>query len=306
MGSMSENMQPQESWGEAGGRLDPSRGARRSGTRLPPGSESGLGQHGREILERAVKSEVIPRLVALPWLARAVPAQALPTPALPILDAGAVQTLVGLCLGADPHAAAAFIANLHQSGIAAHPIFDDLLTPAARHLGVMWEDDTCTFADVTIGVLRLQNAQRALAARPLTEAPPALGAPRALLMPVPGEQHTFGLSIVLDYFTCAGWDARLGPAGSRADALALVRKERTELVGLSFACDDFVPQARVLVTQLRDASANKRLIVMVGGPAFTSDPGLAAAIGADATATDGHGAVLCANDLLNGAPEAHT
>jgi methanogenic corrinoid protein MtbC1 len=118
-------------------------------------------------------------------------------------------------------------------------------------------------------------------------------------MPVPGEQHTFGLSIVLDHFVRAGWDTRMGPSGSRADALSLIRNERTELVGLSFACDDFIPVAKSLISAIRKASRNTKLIIMVGGPPFMADPTLAAALGADATATDGGQAVVRANELLH-------
>ena len=119
------------------------------------------------------------------------------------------------------------------------------------------------------------------------------------MLPVPGEQHTFGLSIVLDYFLRAGWEARLGPVGTEAAAIALVKRERTDLVGLSFACDDHLPTAKALIAAMRRASANRNLMIMVGGPSFAADPGLATRIGADATALDGHQAVLRANELLH-------
>ena len=290
MGLTGEDMQAHEHQIETNGGRPP------AGRLMGQGS---LGQDGRAILERAVKRDVIPRLAALPWITRSAP----PT-LVPAISAGSIKLLVGLCLDADPQGVARFVADLHRSGAGAHAIYENLLTPAARRLGEMWEDDTCTFADVTIGVLRLQNAQRAIATRPLTEAAPGLGAPRALLMPVPGEQHTFGLSIVLDYFARAGWDARMGPAGSPDDALAMVREGRTELVGLSFACDDRVGDAKALISAIRAASANKRLIIMVGGPPFTRDPDLAAQLGADATATDGQQAVVRATELLHAAAEA--
>ena len=295
MGLMAEDMQPYEHHTE----INPGRPPARLPSAPPRRSARALGQDGRDILERTVKRDVIPRLVALPWLTRTASSSLAPK-----LAPGSVKALAALCLATDPQGVAAFVADLHRSGIGAHVIYEDLLAPAARLLGEMWEDDTCTFADVTIGVLRLQNAQRAIAAQPLTQAAPALGAPRALLLPVPGEQHTFGLSIVLDYFARAGWDARLGPAGTIPEALAMVRDSRTELVGLSFACDDRVPDAKALIAAVREASANKRLIIMVGGPPFTQDASLAAALGADATATDGHQAVLRANELLHVSPEA--
>lgn len=295
MVSMSEHMHLQSNWGDKTGN-----GARAGNTGDVARAEAGprlgrsLGAEGRNLLEETIKRDVIPRLVALPHLARAATIDVAPQ-----ISEGTVRKLVALCLDPDAQGVAAFVAELYRLGIGAESIYEDLLTPAARQLGVMWENDTCTFADVSIGVLRLQNAQRTIAARPLGDAAPALGTPRALLLPVPGEQHTFGLSIVLDYFVRAGWEARMGPAGSRAEALSLICAERTELVGLSFACDDMIPLAQSLIAAVRTASANPKLIIMVGGPPFMADPALAAKLGADATATDGNQAVIRANELLH-------
>ena len=286
MVSMSEHMHLQSNWGDKTGKAACAGAAQRHGR--------GLGAEGRSLLEETIKRDVIPRLIALPHVARPAAIDAAPQ-----IGEGTVRKLVALCLDPDVQGVAVFVAELYRSGIGAELIYEDLLTPAARQLGVMWENDTCTFADVSIGVLRLQNAQRAIATRPLGDAAPALGTPRALLLPVPGEQHTFGLSIVLDYFVRAGWEARMGPAGSRAEALSLVCAERTELVGLSFACDDMIPLAQSLIAAMRKASGNPKLIIMVGGPPFMQDPSLAAKLGADATATDGNQAVIRANELLH-------
>ncbi len=219
MVSMSQHAFQDDGWRE--GR------AHRPGEPSPSAARS-LGRDGRALLEHTVRQDVIPRLVAMRWVERATPVDTAPA-----IGDGTIRKLVALCLEPNSQVVAAFVAELHRSGVAPASIYEDLLAPAARQLGVMWENDSCTFADVTIGVLRLQNAQRLLAAQPLDCAAPPLGAPRALLMPVPGEQHTFGLSIVLDYFVRAGWEARLGPASSREQALALVRRERTEMLGLS-------------------------------------------------------------------------
>ena len=41
------------------------------------------------------------------------------------------------------------------------------------------------------------------------------------------------------------------------------------------------------------------VVIWVGGPSFVADPGLAARVGADATAVDGHQAVLLAHELIH-------
>ncbi len=265
----------------------------------PARRRKGLGADGREILAQTIAQDVIPQLVAMPWLGHAAPAPAPVVQVRPLIDDRAIQRVLSLCFEPDGQGVAAMVAGLHRQGASAEALYTDLLTPVARTLGAMWEDDECSFTDVSIGLVRLQNAQRALAPSFIGKTPTAFGAPRALLLPVPGEQHTFGLSMVMDYFLRAGWDAWLGVMQTEDDAVGLVRRERADVIGLSFACDERIDTAGRLIAQFRSAAANPRLMVMVGGPAFVADPSLVAKVGADATAIDGHQAVLVAHDLLN-------
>ena len=293
MGTMSEQTSEQAHWTDGTG---DARSRRGSGVRT-----RGLGSDGHSMLLEAVTESVIPRLVALPWISRAPEAQSGASgDASPVVEEAMVKRMLGLCLDSDGQGVALYVAELNRTGFIPEVIYEGLLTPVARTLGDMWENDDCTFADVTIAVLRLQNAQRALAPEFVGGKVAGIGAPRALLLPVPGEQHTFGLSIVRDYFLRAGWEARLGTPGTEAEAVAQVRREPTDLVGLSYACDDHMPTAAALIKSLRKASANKNIVVMVGGPTFSANPALAQSIGADATALDGHQAVLRANELVNG------
>lgn len=264
-----------------------------------------LGRDGRAILARTVERDVIPQLIAMPWMGAAAallkqaagPAAAT-TPA-PVLDGALTERLVTLCLAAESGGVATLVADLSRRGAAADALYLDLLTPAARRLGDMWDNDECSFADVTLGLIRLQNAQRGLAPTFVGIAAPGLNEPRALLMPVPGEQHTFGLSMVRDFFQRAGWDVWLGTAANEAEAVRIVKRDRADLVGLSFACDDRIATAENLISELRRVAANPDLVIMVGGPSFVADPGLAARVGADATAVDGHQAVLLAHKLIH-------
>ena len=48
------------------------------------------------------------------------------------------------------------IESMRIKGAPIESIYLDLLAPAARYLGEMWEEDLCDFTDVTIGLGRLQ------------------------------------------------------------------------------------------------------------------------------------------------------
>ena len=265
--------------------------ANRQSMRLHPARQDA--ERRRSILTRTVELDVIPRLLITH-----------PRPAAPageglLVTAMHVADLVGLVLSRGEPEAVAFVEAMHGQGAAAESLYLDLLAPAARRLGEMWEDDTCDFTEVTVGLWRLQNAMRELSPSFLRSVNPRSNGPRVLLVPLPGEDHTFGLSMVYEFFRRAGWNAWSGAVESSADLRGLVRHEWVEVVGFSLACDEKLDAVRAEIRSVRRASMNPGLAVLVGGPGFTANPLLAAEVGADGTATDGRQAVLQAQALVD-------
>ena len=265
--------------------------ARRQPARLHPARQDG--ERRRAILTRTVELDVIPRLLAAHRPA------VVPAAAGLLVTAVHVADLVGLVLSRGEPETVAFVAAMHGEGVAAESLYLDLLAPAARRLGEMWEDDTCDFSDVTVGLWRLQNAMRELSPSFLRSANTRTHGPRVLLVPLPGEDHTFGLSMVYEFFRRAGWNAWCGPVESSADLRGLVRREWVAVVGFSLACDEKLDAVRTEIRSVRRASMNPGLAVLVGGPGFTANPRLAAEVGADGTAVDGRQAVLQAQALVD-------
>lgn len=243
----------------------------------------------RGILTQAIELDVIPWLLA--GRQPVVPVDA--------VTVEQVAQLTDLTLGLSESAVAGFIGEMQTRGFQAESLYLDLLTPSARRLGQFWVDDVCDFTQVTTGLWRLQNAMRGLSPAFLASAR-AVGRPvgRALLVPLPGEQHTFGLSMVFDFFRRAGWSVWSGPVASRGELATMVRSEWVDVLGFSFACDERIDQARAEIQAVRQASRNPAIAVMVGGPPFVADPSLAAAVGADGTAVDGLQAVTEAGELM--------
>jgi MerR family transcriptional regulator, light-induced transcriptional regulator len=124
------------------------------------------------------------------------------------------------------------------------------------------------------------------------------GGRRALLVPVPGEQHTFGLVMVAEFFRRAGWDVWSGPPASRGELVRIVRNEWFAVVGFSASCDTRLDALAAGIHAVRRASRNPAVGVLVGGPVFVEHPELATLIGADATAVDGRQATQQAESLL--------
>jgi len=252
-------------------------------------------QQRRAILTRTVELDVIPHLLK----AYARPVVPVVTPLL--VTTAHVADLVGLVLARGEPEAVAFVEAMHDQGAAAESLYLDLLAPAARRLGEMWDNDLCDFTEVTIGLWRLQNTMRELS--PSFQRSPDIRSdgPRVLLVPLPGETCTFGLSMVYEFFHRAGWNAWTGPVAGSSDLRAMVRREWVEVIGFSLACDEKLDVVRAEIRSVRRASQNPALGVLVGGPGFTANPLLAAQVGADGTAIDGRQAVLQAQALVDSA-----
>jgi methanogenic corrinoid protein MtbC1 len=179
---------------------------------------------------------------------------------------------------------------LIRRGVGVETIYFDLLSPAAKRLGEMWEADDCSFTDVTIGLCRLQQLVYEFADRVHVENGGGDGR-TALFALTPGDHHSFGLVLVVEYFRRAGWRTVCMPDATAEDLVETVRCERFDMVGFSMANERWLSVLPPVIADVRAASMNKDLKVIVGGRAFETDPSRVAQVGADHTAGDAREAV---------------
>jgi len=174
----------------------------------------------------------------------------------------------------------------------------DLLAPAARKLGEMWERDECDFLDVTMGLWRLQEVMREVAARSPTNLA-SLAMPRsALFSPMPGDHHNFGVMMIDEVFARAGWRSEAMVRPERRELLDRVARQPFDLLGLTLARD--CPSAALanLIRAVRNVSANPHIIVLIGGRMINENPGIVTDVGADGTGADALSALERANALV--------
>jgi MerR family transcriptional regulator, light-induced transcriptional regulator len=185
-----------------------------------------------------------------------------------------------------------------RRGVAVETIYFDLLAPAARRMGEMWEDDACTFADVTVGLCRLQQVVYEFADRIHVEGGGGDGR-TALFALTPGDQHSFGLVLVVEFFRQAGWRTICMPDATAEDLVEIVRTETFDLIGFSMANEKWLKPLPPLISRLRSASRNQNVRVIVGGRVFSERPERVAEVGADDTAQDAREAVRTAERLVS-------
>jgi methanogenic corrinoid protein MtbC1 len=247
-------------------------------------------------LVATIEDHVIPRLL----LSQRAHINEVHTDVTPVSRAGegCIDEFVQLLLTDDLEVAYAYIDSVRVRGVTLSSIYLELLAPAARALGEMWEEDRVSFADVTVALCRLHDVMRTLSASqpPATDTLPQ--GRRALLIPMPGEQHTFGLVMVADFFRRAGWDVWNDAVGSSSELVSLVRHEWFTMIGLSVGCEAHLEGVASTIHALRRAARNKSIGVMVGGSLIAKNPELAIQVGADATGKDARQAVMQAENLV--------
>ncbi|SDB63507.1 cobalamin B12-binding domain-containing protein [Belnapia rosea] len=252
--------------------------------RAPPGAAEQM----RSLLARTVTSKVVPRL------------QHSLADDQPEVEPGPedVAALVALAMTSDLPTTMTFIQAIRARGVALEDLYLQLLAPAARRIGELWEEDLCTFVDVTEALGRLQRLLQELSPAYIPPAGQYDPRRRAALVAAPGEQHSFGLALVTEFFLQAGWEVWAQPVADEAELLAQLQGHWFAVLGLSVARNEAVTALPGLIAAARRASRNPAMAVMVGGRVFLDNPALAQEIGADATASDGRQAALQAETLL--------
>lgn len=210
-----------------------------------------------------------------------------------------VASFARLILKRDTTQAFQLIERLRARGAPAEVLYLDLLAPAARHLGDLWVADYCDFTEVTIGLGRLQQMLHELSYQFHRNAPSLTHARRVLLVPAPGEQHSFGLLMVSEFFRRSGWDVWNQPYSSDTDVQDLVEQQGFPLVGFSISCERHLDDLARTIRRVRKHSRNKDVGIMVGGPLVAGYPDMVSRVGADAIATDARQAAARAHKLLD-------
>jgi len=249
------------------------------------------------LLAKAVEYEIIPRLM----LAHRVPKECADhaVTSNQRVTPEDVALFAELVLHEDDQVVRDCVITLRDRGVPVESIFLDLLAPVARHLGEMWDRDLCTFTEVTMGLGRLQKVLRenSMAFGPAQTTRQREEVRRILLMPCPGEHHTFGLSVVAEFFHRAGWDVVTSFLATDAAAVT-VKQDRFDVVGFSLGNAAHAARLTATIKLVREVSINTRIAIICGGPAFDVQPEIGAQVGADAVIANGRQAPDQAEKLV--------
>jgi len=247
-------------------------------------------------LAASIEFDIVPRLM----LAHEAKASIASRAHAPLPTHDDVREFTRLVIEHDVSVAAAYVEVMRSRGVPDETLLLHVLAPAARLLGDLWVEDLCSFVDVTVGLSGMQQILRGLSKQKRLDLDPTERGGRALISVVPGEQHTFGLFMIEEFFRRAGWSVRAVLPATLSDLVALVSQENFNVIGISVSCDPLLDTLGSIIQSLRRASLNRRLQVLVGGHQFLESPDLVARVGADATAANSKQVAALLPALLRG------
>jgi len=214
-----------------------------------------------------IETQIIPRLLqAHPSGVGRLAQETHQTIRIPESD---VVEFANLCLLNDAILANSFADQLVRDGLSHETIFMQLITPAARYLGVAWETDTADFVQVTNGLMRMHEITHRIGFE--YQAGPRKPGPRnrIMLACAPGSQHILGLTIVSEFFNKEGWQTVVEISSSAEGLIHAAANEWFDVIGISVAIESQLDGLETLVAGIRNASQNAKVAILLGGPIFT-------------------------------------
>ncbi|ANJ00110.1 hypothetical protein A8O14_08500 [Polynucleobacter wuianus] len=240
-----------------------------------------------ESLVKTIEGNILPHIIEQ-HLDSSIPAQ---IPVKQTIDQKAVEELTKLVLEEDARISVDYVKEIHASGTALEDIYLLLLTPVARKLGEMWEEDESSFTEVTIALWRIKQLMYDLSPVFQQYAEQGKTGSSIMLVPLPGSQHNLGLFMVSEFFAKAGWRIWGELAATEEDIVSMAANEWFDIVGLSASVREQFPQLKELIKSIKAKSKNPNVGVIIGSPVFNQFPELIEDIGADMVGMDAEDAL---------------
>lgn len=210
-----------------------------------------------------------------------------------------IERFVSILLTGSATTASQFVDGILADGLSAEALFLQLMGPTARRLGELWDNDECSFADVTVGLCRLHELLRhnSVVGDDVFRSPIREG-PSILLATACGDQHVFGILVVAEFFRRDAWRVWSEPGASLESLVKIVSQNAFDMIGLSVTRSVSAEELTEEIVALRKASANPDMRVLVGGDLVTREVGFIEQVDADGSAPDAAGALELGRSLL--------
>lgn len=202
-----------------------------------------------------------------------------------------------IAIHCDTEASLKFILMLMDRGVPIESIYLDLISPAAKFLGEMWIEDRCDFAHVTLGSSCLQRTLSLLSEKFASQRD-ILSNRSALVMTMPGDQHTLGPSLAAEFLRRYGWDVECIFPDTEDDVYEALRSQDFNMIGFSVAHEKDLDVLPNIISNVRDVAGERGIGVLAGGGAVLDHSNSLDSLDIDAIAGDGRETVISAGKVF--------
>ncbi len=188
------------------------------------------------------------------------------------LDDEEINKLTNLLLDTEEGSFELAITVLKTHGAPIDYIVLDLIPAIARKLGRQWEDDSLSFADVSIGVNKLERVIYKLDYLFQANQLDRQQNKAIFISGFPGTQHSLGSLIFANFLTFSGWQVHRPTQVTIESIVYGVSSKMLQAVAISVATNEQLEQLPNLIDLLREKSKNPKMIVLIGGPLYNKAP----------------------------------
>ena len=237
-------------------------------------------------LVKTIEGSILPHIVEHHLQSDRLASGQLNVPVHPSVSEAHIDALMILLLQHDASPSANYVKELFAQGVELEELYLNLLTPVARKLGEMWDNDEADFTQVTVALWRIKQLMYDLSPMFQEYAEYKQQGKSVMLVPLPGSQHTLGLFMVSEFFARAGWRVWGELAATEADILRMAKTQWFDVVGLAASVREQFPDLKRMIEEVRSASLNPHVGIMIGSPVFNQNPDLIDDLGADMVGID--------------------
>ncbi|MCT2536659.1 cobalamin-dependent protein [Aquibacillus koreensis] len=174
-----------------------------------------------------------------------------------------LKCFVRYLLDADEQKAWEFLYSYIIDGKDSLYIFEQVLTPALRYIGYLWEENAISVADehIASSICHFLMTKYSVVSE-TGKTNVAKDKPKAMFTCVEGEEHALGLKMVAALFDEYGWDTRLmGSNTPTTDIIAFANRWRPDIICLSLSTVYSIPHLIQTIKALEKLSFNPQIII---------------------------------------------
>ena len=188
------------------------------------------------------------------------------------LDEEEINKLTNLLLDTKEGSFELAITILKTHGASINYIVLELIPEIARQFGKQWEDDSLSFADVSMGVNKLERVIHKLDYLFQANQLNRQQNKAIFITGFPGSQHSLGSLIFANFLIFSGWQVHRPNQVNLDSIVHGVSSKMLQAIAISISTNEQLDRLPDLINTLRQKSQNPKIIVLIGGPLYNKAP----------------------------------